>query len=184
MAAHSSSKPEMNFEVNSSALWAALALICVASFLRLVPHPPNFSPIAAIALFGAAVLPRMWAVIIPFAAMLLTDAAIGFHDQMLAVYAAFAIVTAIGFFLKENRSVGRVALASVSGSLIFFVVTNLSVWAQGMMYPRTTDGLVACFVAAIPFFQNSLAGDLVYTAVLFGSWAAVRSALAKTSAVS
>lgn len=180
MAARSSLKPE----INSSAVWAALALICVAGFLRLIPHPPNFSPIAAIALFGAAALPRMWAVIIPFAAMLLTDAALGFHEQMPAVYAAFAIVTALGFLLKEKRSVGRVALATVSGSLIFFVVTNLSVWAQGLLYPRTMDGLVACFVAAIPFFQNSLAGDLVYTALLFGSWVAVRSALAKTATVS
>ena len=92
---------------------------------------------------------------------------------MIPVYFAFALVTILGFTLQSRVSVTRVGLASVSGSLIFFVVTNFAVWAQSGMYERTGAGLIKCFSMALPFLQNSLIGDLFFSAVLFGAWAFV-----------
>lgn len=168
-----------------SRFFGALVLVLVAAALRLVPHPPNFSPIAAMALFGAAAFDRkMWAIVLPLAAMLLSDLVLGFHDQMAAVYGSIILIEMLGLWaLRSNRSVLRVGMAAVSGSLIFFFVTNLSVWAFSGMYARTGAGLVTCFAAALPFLQNSLAGDLVFTGLLFGAWALMERSLAKRSAL-
>jgi hypothetical protein len=169
-----------------SRFFGALILVLVAAAMRLIPHPPNFSPIAAIALFGAAAFDRkMVALVIPLAAMLLSDFVLGFHDQMAAVYGAIILVEILGLWVlrSDNRSPLRIAMTAVSASLIFFFVTNLSVWAFSGMYERTGAGLAACFVAALPFLQNSVAGDLVFTGALFGAWALVERTLAKRSAL-
>jgi hypothetical protein len=146
--------------------------IFLAAIFRLVPHPPNFSPIAAMALFGGAYLPRRGlAFVAPLGAMLVSDAVLGFHGGMPVVYASVAMIVAVGFLLSAKRTAGWIATAAVASSVLFYAVTNLGVWALGDMYPKTASGLAACYVAGIPFFQNSLIGDLVFTGLLFGGFA-------------
>lgn len=154
------------------------SLVLGAALMRVLPHPPNFTPIAAVALFGGAHFDRRgWAFAVPAAAMLLSDLALealfgwGLHDQLPVVYASFAAVVAMGLLLRRRRTPLSVAGAALAASTLFFVATNLGVWASGGLYPRTTTGLYTCFVAAIPFFGPTLAGDLLYTALLFGAFA-------------
>jgi hypothetical protein len=152
--------------------WGALAVIAIAALFRLLPHPPNFSPIAAMALFGGAYFARKSvAVALPLIVLFMTDLVLGFHETMPAVYGSFFLVAVLGFFLQERVSVVRVGLASAAGSLIFFTVTNFSVWAQGGLYEKSANGLLTCYIAALPFLQNSFAGDMVFSALLFGGWA-------------
>jgi hypothetical protein len=156
----------------SPRLIAIVSAIFLAALLRLLPHPPNFSPIAAMALFSGAFLPhRSLAFVAPIGAMLLSDAVLGFHGGMPVVYASVAMIVAIGWLLSSRRTAGRIAVAAVASSVLFYLVTNFGVWAFGTMYPKTAEGLAASYIAAIPFFQNSLAGDLFFTALLFGGFA-------------
>ncbi len=156
--------------------WIVLsALVLAAALSRLLPHPPNFSPIEATALFAGAWLGSRWlAMGVPLAAMLVSDVVLGFHSGMPVVYGAMAaIAVAAHFGLRGRVSVGRVALFGVGGALFFFIVTNFAVWLRSGMYPMSLDGLLACYVAAIPFFHNQLAGVAVYSTVLFGAWALI-----------
>jgi len=155
--------------------FATLAgMIFLAAALRLIPHPPNFTPVAAMALFGGAYLSeRRLAFGLPLAALLLSDAVLGFYQGMIWVYGSFALIVCLGLQLRSRRRLLPIAGAALAGSVLFFVVTNFGVWASGGLYPRTLTGLGACYAAAIPFFQNTIAGDLVYTALLFGGFAIV-----------
>jgi hypothetical protein len=156
---------------NNSRLIALLSAIVVAAVLRLVPHPPNFTPIGAMALFSGAYFGRRWlAFVAPLAALLLSDAVIGFYRGMDVVYPAIALVVIIGWALTAKRSPFRIGAAAVASSVSFFVLTNFGMWLFSGIYPRTLFGLEACFVAAIPFFQNTLAGDLFYATMLFGGF--------------
>ena len=155
-----------------SRLGLLIGMIFAAAGMRLLPHPPNFESIGALALFaGAHFDDKRWAFIIPLAAMVLSDAVIGFHAQMPVVYGTFALVVCMGFFLRERRTALKITSAALAASTLFFVVTNFGVWAFDGLYPRTFEGLVVCYIAAIPFFGNTLAGSLFYTAVLFGGFA-------------
>jgi len=147
-----------------------IVVVVAAALSRLLPHPPNFTPIAAIALAGGVYFDRRWALVIPTAALFLSDALIGFHGLMPFVYGSFAAIAAIGIWLRSRKSVAMVAGATLSGSILFFVITNFGVWflADGTIYPKSLAGLGACYVAALPFFRTSLLGDAVYTAILFG----------------
>ncbi|MCI0465288.1 MAG: hypothetical protein L0Z62_50850 [Gemmataceae bacterium] len=161
---------------------AALSgLILLAAFSRLIPHPPNFAPIGAMALFGGTCFAdRRVAFVVPLAAMFLSDLAIGvvsgdlslgLHRLIPVVLGSFALIVCLGFWLRKRRTVLPIAGAALAGSLLFFVLTNFGVWAFGSWYPKTWEGLVACYVAAIPFFHNTLLGDAVYNAALFGGFA-------------
>jgi hypothetical protein len=147
-------------------------MIFAAAALRLLPHPPNMTSIAAIALFGGAMFAdRRLAFIVPLGALFLSDLVLGFHDQMALVYGCFALIVCIGLWLQQHRSMPAIAGAALAGSILFFAVTNFGVWAFDAMYPRTLTGLIACYTAALPFFRNTLEGDLLYTLVLFGGFA-------------
>lgn len=154
-------------------------IVMAAAMARLVPHPPNMTPIAAMALFGGAFLPnRRLAYALPLAAMLLSDIVLGltlYGKAMLAsqpiVYACLLGTVAMGKLIRNRRSVLNVGAVTQASSLMFFGVTNLAVWAAGPLYPRTLAGLIMCYSAAIPFFRNSLIGDMVYAATLFGGFA-------------
>lgn len=148
-----------------------LMMIFAAAALRLLPHPSNFEPVGALALFAGAHLEKRRAFLIPLAAMLLSDALIGFHSQLPVVYAAFALIACMGFSLKGQVTASAVTISSFAASLLFFVVTNLGVWMFDALYPHTVTGLIACYVAALPFLSNSIAGTLFYSAVLFGGFA-------------
>ena len=156
---------------NHARLLAILAAIVAAATLRLVPHPPNFTPIGAMALFSGAYLTRRgWAFAAPLGAMLLSDAVLGFHAGMPFVYGSVTLIVLIGWFALKQPSSFRVVGAALASSVLFFVVTNFGTWAVSGMYPMTLAGLASCYVAAIPFFQNTVAGDLFYAALLFGGF--------------
>lgn len=140
-----------------------------AALLRVLPHPPNFTPVAAVALFGGAVLAdKRWAIGIPLLAMVASDWIIGFHSLAPLVYLSFIAMVFMGAVLTERRRLVPIAAMGCAASAFFFVVSNFGVWALGTLYPRTFEGLVACYVAALPFFQNTLLGTLIYSALLFG----------------
>lgn len=154
-----------------------LILLAVAS--RLLPHPPNFAPVAAIGLFAGAMFDRRAAWLVPFAALLLSDAVLGFYHpvSMFWNYAGFAACLLLGSsLLAPARTLPRFAAATLTSSVVFFALSNFGMWASGY-YPRTFAGLVECYVAALPFFRNTLASDVLYTAALFGGWAVLRAAL-------
>ncbi len=151
-------------------LLAVVAILC-----RLAVHIPNFTPVGALAIFAGFLLRRRWATAVPLAAMLVSDLLIGFYEPMImaAVYASLALSVLIGRSVKKSTA-GGVAAASLAGSSVFFLATNFAVWAFGTWYPRTGAGLTACFINAIPFFRNTVLGDLFFSALFFGAYAAVR----------
>ncbi|MFN8349216.1 MAG: DUF6580 family putative transport protein [Spirosomataceae bacterium] len=156
----------------------AVVLIFLAALSRVLPHPFNFTPIGAIALFGAVHFHRkFFAFMIPVLAMLLSDAFIG--KPSLPTYISFALISAIGLLFLNKATFGRVLAASLVASVSFFLITNFFVWYGGTMYPQTWQGLVACYTAGLAFYQptlfgnlffNTVLGDLFYNAVLFGSY--------------
>ncbi len=153
----------------------ASGLILFSALSRLLPHPLNFSPIGAMALFGGVYLEKRLAFILPLFAMLLSDVILGFHSQIIFVYGSFLVIGFIGQWLKNRKSVGMITLSTLASSLIFFVITNFGMWFMQRfystpLYTNDVSGLVTCFVAAIPFFQNTLAGDVVYVSVMFGAF--------------
>lgn len=152
-----------------------LVLVCMilaAAASRLIPHPPNVAPVTAVALFGGAYLSdKRLAFLVPVAALFLSDLILGLYPHMEIVYGSFAVVVCIGLLLRKRRTPLRIAGAALASSALFFIITNFGVWAFDALYPRTMAGLVACYVAAIPFFRNTLMGDALYTAILFGGFA-------------
>ncbi len=150
----------------------ALVIILIAAGLRIAPHPWNFTPIGAMALFsGALVRDRRLAFLFPLVTLFAGDIFLGFHKLMPVVYASFLISVLIGRLLQNRRTLARITAATLLGAVQFFVVTNFGVWAVGDFYPRTLAGLAACYAAGIPFFWNTLAGDAFYVGILFGSFA-------------
>jgi hypothetical protein len=157
-----------------------LGIVLSAAAMRLVPHPPNVTPIAAMALFGGAHFAnKKTAFLVPLVAMYLSDLALGFfvydfgwfHGFMPFVYISFAITVCLGFLLRRRLTPLAVGCAALVGSILFFIVTNFGAWLISGLYPKTFSGLFSCYVAAIPFFRNTLMGDVVYTLVLFGGFA-------------
>jgi hypothetical protein len=155
-------------------------MILAAAASRLIPHPPNMTSVAAMALFGGAMLDdRRLAFVVPLSALFLSDLVLGFHDQMFVVYGTFALIVCFGLWLQRHRSAAMIAGAATMSSLLFFSTTNFGVWAMDHMYPRTLAGLISCYTAALPFLRNTLEGDLFYTLVLFGGFALLESQFPK-----
>jgi hypothetical protein len=172
----------------------ALVLTVLAALVRLVPHPPNFSPVGSVALFGGARLRSWQAYLIPLLAMVLTDP---IRSRLEGGYPAYSALTPIIYgsflisvflgrtFLRNSTSPVRIASVAVVGSLQFFLITNFFVWFDGRdLYPQTLAGLSACYVAALPFFGRTVLADLFYSGVLFGAYALVSRRLesARTAA--
>src|SRR5579859_6382099 len=153
--------------------WVVLgSMILAAAASRLIPHPPNVAPITAMALFGGAYLTdKRLAFLMPMAALFLSDLVLGLYGHMEVVYGSFALVALLGLSLRKRRTPLRVAGTALASSVLFFITTNFGVWAFDALYPKTVSGLMACYLAAIPFFRNTLAGDALYTTVLFGGFA-------------
>ncbi|PYJ98570.1 MAG: hypothetical protein DME23_11745 [Verrucomicrobia bacterium] len=144
-------------------------MILAAAASRLIPHPPNFTPIAAIALFGGATFAdKRAAFLVPLAGLFLSDLVLGFFALTPVVYGSFAMIVCLGFWIRRRRTAGRIAGAAVAGAILFFAITNFGVWAIDHLYPRTFAGLADCYLAAIPFFRNTLLSGLFYSALLFG----------------
>ncbi|GMU87250.1 MAG: hypothetical protein AMXMBFR48_24910 [Ignavibacteriales bacterium] len=166
--------------LNDMKTWLAISLILVAVLSRLVELPVNFAAIGGVALFSGAYLKnRNLAFLIPLSALFITDLIIGLHADLFAVYFSFALIVALGMVLSKKPGIMTTAAASVTGSILFFIITNFSVWFTGTMYLKTLEGLGTCYVMAIPFFGNTLAGDLLFTAVLFGTYELVSKTVLK-----
>ncbi|HXM93171.1 MAG TPA: DUF6580 family putative transport protein [Candidatus Dormibacteraeota bacterium] len=149
-----------------------LAMILLAAALRIAPHPWNLTPVGAMALFsGAMVRDRRLAFLFPLLALFAGDLVIGLHTLMPWVYASFLVNVALGNWLRSRPTPARIGAITLLGAIQFFVITNFSVWATYDTYPRTASGLVACYIAGIPYFWNTLAGDFLYAALLFGGFA-------------
>jgi hypothetical protein len=146
------------------------SLILMAAISRILPHPDNFTPVAAIALFGGAHFSRKYAILLPILAMLISDLFLGFHSTMWAVYLSMAIIGGIGMLMAQNLNVAKVFGATLIGSILFFLITNFAFWYGASFYPQNISGLIACYEAGIPFFRNTMLGDFCYSGILFGSF--------------
>ena len=159
-------------------------MILLAALSRLIPHPSNFAPIGGMSLFGAAYFSKKyWAFIIPILSMWISDLVLNnvvyaayfdhfvwFYSGSLFTYGAFALIVLMGMFSLKKVRVINVVGSALLASIIFFVVSNFGVWAATTMYPHTAEGLMACYVAGIPFFANTLLGDMVYCGLMFGAF--------------
>lgn len=152
-------------------LFTLSAIIFALAIFRLLPHLPNVSPVAAMALFGGAYFAdKRMAFIVPFVALFLSDLILGLHNSMIFVYTGFALTVAIGFLLKNRVTITNTAFAVVASSVLFFLLTNFGAWMTSGLYVKSAEGLMQAYVAGIPFFQNSLLGNLVFAAVIFGGY--------------
>ncbi len=157
-----------HFNVDKRVIYL-LALVGLAAISRLIPHPPNVTPIAAMALFGgAAFADRRLAFLAPAAALLLSDLLLGFHSQMWVVYGCFAVTVGLGLYLRGRPGFLALGAVTLGSSLLFFLATNFGVWLLDGLYAETLEGLISCYVAALPFFRNSLLGNAFYVLLLFG----------------
>ncbi|MBI5222731.1 MAG: hypothetical protein HY980_04550 [Candidatus Magasanikbacteria bacterium] len=163
------SKLSFNFVIAS-------LLIILGIMARMLPHPANFAPIGAVALFGGIYLSRRYAIVIPLIAMLISDIFIGFYTWqiMASVYISFALAGLIGLLVRKNKKLSTIIGGTVLGSILFFLITNFAVWAFGSMYAHNFTGLMQSFIMAIPFFRNSLLGDLFYVGLLTGTYESIR----------
>lgn len=164
----------------------AVLLILLGTLSRLLPHPPNFVALGALALYAGARLPRRYAVAAPLAAMALSDLFLDFGSgravfsvSRLTIYATFAAIALAGRLLSGRSSPGRLLLFSVAASALFFLTSNFAVWARGALYPSTLAGFLLCYAAAVPFFWNTLLADIAGTAVFFGLDSLARRARAR-----
>jgi len=174
-------KYKMRYKTLTPRFFVVLSVIVTAGLLRLLPHWPNFTPIAAMALFaGTYVEKKQFAFAIPIATMFLSDAIIGFHANMPAVYLGFAITVLIGLSIRKRVNAGTILTASLVSSVIFFIITNFSAWLASPYYPQTLPGLMECYAAGLAFFRdttngfsffvNDLLGSLFFSAVFYGAF--------------
>jgi len=155
--------------MNKHRIIAISILILAAVLLRFLPHPPNFTPLAALALFSGAIFrDRFLALAMPLCVMLVSDLFLGWHGTILFVYGSFALIVLIGRTFQSRVKISYIAGGGIFGAMLFFIITNFGVWLTSTMYPLTWQGLVAAYVAAIPFLHNMILGTLFYSAVFFG----------------
>ncbi|MEI8007638.1 MAG: DUF6580 family putative transport protein [Bacteroidota bacterium] len=146
------------------------SVIFTAALLRLLPHWPNFTPIAAMALFAGTYFDRkQYAFAIPIAAMFISDLIIGLHANMPAVYLSFAITVVLGMAIRKKVTVRSVFMASVSSALIFFLITNFSSWLAMGLYPKNIMGLMECYMAGLVFFRDTTNGFSFFLNDVFGT---------------
>ena len=154
----------------SKRLW--IGIVVLGACARLLPHPWNFTPMIALALFaGSHARKTVIAALATLAALALSDAVLGFDSSIWYIYAASLVPVLLGRLIRNKQGIAPIAAAALASSLSFFAITNFMVWATGRLYPHTTAGLAASFVAGIPFYQNQVLGDAIYTVVLFGGYA-------------
>tara|TARA_B100001250_G_C19567458_1_gene686138 strand:+ start:282 stop:803 length:522 start_codon:yes stop_codon:yes gene_type:complete len=155
-----------------------ILVIFIAALSRLIPHPPNFTPIIAIGLFSGFYFNnnKVLAILVPFSAMLIADIFLGFHFISLFVYLGLLLIVFVGFIIPNHNgttSFDNVLCGSLGGSLTFFIISNFGVFLIG--YPKSISGFIACYTAAIPFFQTSIMADLLFTTVIFLSYDVIRA---------
>jgi hypothetical protein len=160
---------------------ALTGITLTAAAAHALPHPPNFSPLFAMALFGGAYFAnRAVAFAIPLAALFLGDVALGYwvfgravFTLMPFVYGSFMLTVLLGLWIRQRRqSPAAIAAAALATSVLFYLISNFGAWLVFDFYPKTLDGLVACYLAGIePYFRNTLLSNALFTVVLFGGFA-------------
>jgi hypothetical protein len=149
---------------------ALVLIIGIMAAIRLLPHPPNFTPIAAMALFGGAYFSnRLLAFLVPLGAMVVSDLLLGFHGiTMIAVYFSFILTVVLGILLRKKPNLLTIPFMAIVSAVLFYLVTNFAVWIGSPIYPQDFSGLLGCYLFAIPFFHYTVLGNLVFTSILFG----------------
>lgn len=165
-----------------SSFLLAASLVALGIAMRFLPHPANFAPIAAIALFSGAYLNRWYAFVLPLGAMVMSDIFLGLHSLIWATWGSFALTGLIGLWIRKHKNLRRVLLGSLAASLFFYLLTNWAVWAITPLYPKTPAGLLASYIAAVPFFRNTLLGDLFYSGLFFGLYESVAMVVRRRNA--
>lgn len=161
----------MNWKFLTPKVLLVSGIILFAAMMRIIPHYPNFTPIAAIALFGGAHYGKRWlAFFVPLFALFISDVVLGFHGFMIPVYISFALVVILGQLLRRNIRIHTVIGASLGASSLFFIITNFAVWAGSPYYAQSMAGLGSCYLAALPFFHSGVLGDLFFSSVFFGGF--------------
>jgi len=155
---------------NRQQQFLAFFLVFAGVLFRLLPHPENFTPVTAAALFAGVALPAGLAIFVPLLVMVISDLVIGPHPLFWLVWGCFFLTTLIGVRVRNEAQPGKIVLATVAGSTLFFVLTNLGVFLFQGMYPKNFSGLADCYILALPFFRNSLLGDLFFSFCFFGSF--------------
>ena len=189
----------MNSKINSRFIVLAAMIFIAASARLFLVFIPNFAPIGAMALFGAAYFDKKYqAFLLPLAAMWISDLVINnylypklfpaYYDGTFAwgispwVYGSFALVVGLGWILLKKVNFKNVLIGSLSASILFFLITNFGVWSTGTMYAKTFSGLMTCFAAGVPFFGNTLMGDLFFSGALFGVFELLKLRIPKLQA--
>lgn len=149
-----------------------IVLLFLGIYSRLMPHPANFTPVGAIALFGGFYFRKKWKILAPLIIMAISDMFIGFYDieLMFSVYFCIFVNSVLGSYINKNKMVTNGMLYSFIGAIIFFLITNFSFWFFGSWYPHTFNGLLSSYYLAIPFFKSSLIGDLFFSFAFFSGY--------------
>ena len=157
-------------------LFLSLAFLSMGIGLRILPHLPNFTPVGAIALFGGVYLRKRFALVLPVLALFFSDWLIGFYKPllMIAVYGSFLLAVQFGFWLKKHKRWYTIGVSAIVSAVLFYLITNFAFWAFTSWYGKTFSGLILCYTAAIPFFRNTLMGNLFYVPLFFGTYEIVR----------
>lgn len=158
-----------------------LVLIAAGVILRTLPHPDNFTPLTAIALFAGLLLRPKLALWVPLTAMAASDLFQETHGLFWLTWGSLYLVTLVGMRLRGRMSALPVLAGTLTGTLIFFVLTNLGVWIWQDMYPKTAAGLLECYVMALPFVRNAVAGDLVYATACYAIYRLVATRQPRTA---
>lgn len=168
----------------------AVGLTVLSGVARLLPHPPNFTPVGSMSLFAGARIPGWLAYLLPILVMVITDPLVGvngwgagYSRATPLIYLSFLISVWIGRRVSRSESPIRIGAAAFLCSLQFFLITNLPSWFIGTLYPRTLAGLGECYVAALPFFGRTLGAELFYSAILFGLYAWLRRTVARSERI-
>ena len=143
--------------------YSALMLIIILAFSRIIPHPANFTPILGMAVFAGTVFDRkIFSFLIPLLAMILSDLFLGFHSGIVIIYFAICLNVVIGIYFINKISYFKIFVSLVSGSLVFFIITNFAVWVSSGMYTYSLEGLLTCYTMALPFLQNTIISTILY----------------------
>ena len=166
-----------------------ILFLAVIFFGRVLPHPYNFTPLIAVTLLSSyAISNRILALLVPLMGFWLSDLFMNniiyagyyskftiFNSGMIWTYGAIVLVGLMGSSFIKKISSGKVVLASLSGSTIFYIISNFGVWTLSPMYAKSAAGLIQCYSLALPFYGTSLIGDLLYSSLLFGAYQLVFS---------
>ena len=142
----------------------ALIILLIMVLSRLIPHPPNFTPIIAIAMMSGYFFKNLkYSILVLASTMILSDMILGFHNTMLFVYLPLFLVVIYFLKLKKEIYFKNLFIFSIGSSLVFFIISNFGVWLMGNMYEKNFYGLIDCYFLAIPFYKNTLLSTIIFS---------------------